>query len=46
MWATMKALIDHDVFPRPQAIGLAKRLSRWVLDEYAPLVEKHLEGAV
>lgn len=43
MWATMKALTDHDVFPRREAIGLAKRLTVWVLEEFAPLVEKHLQ---
>lgn len=42
MWATMKALVDHEIFPRLEAIGLAKRLSHWVMDEYAPLIEEHL----
>lgn len=42
MWATMKALVDHGIFPRSQAIGLAKRLTHWVMEEYAPLIEKHL----
>lgn len=42
MWATLKALIDHEIVPRREAIGLAKRLSTWALDEFAPLVEKHL----
>lgn len=42
MWATMKALIDHDVFPRGEAIGLARRLAAGVMTEYAPLIERHL----
>lgn len=43
MWATMKALIDHEVFPRREAIGMAKRLTAWVMGEYAPLIQRHLD---
>lgn len=42
MWATMRALLDHEIVSRPQAIGLAKRLASGVMSEYAPLVEKML----
>lgn len=45
MWATMKALTDHNVIPRGQAIGMAKRLASHVMAEYAPLIQKHLKGA-
>lgn len=38
MWATMKALLDHSVVNRPQAVGLAKRLASSVMAEYAPLI--------
>jgi len=42
MWATMKALIDHNVVPRREAIGMAKRLTSWTMTEFAPLVDKWL----
>lgn len=41
MWATMRALLDHEVVPRHQAIGMARRLARQVMDEYAPLIVEH-----
>ncbi len=44
MWATMKAILDHGLYPRPEATGLAKRLAHWVMDEFAPLLEKGLGG--
>lgn len=42
MWATMRALLDHQVVPRQQAIGLARRLASGVMTEYAPLLESYL----
>lgn len=38
MWATMRALLDHNVVSRPQAVGLARRLASAVMAEYAPLI--------
>ena len=43
MWATMKALLDHKIVPRPQAVGLAKRLASGVMAEYAPLIQGFLK---
>lgn len=44
MWATMKALTDHQIVPRGEAIGLARRLAAGVMAEYAPLIERHLSS--
>jgi len=45
MWATMRALLDHQVFPRAQAVGMARRLASKVMKEYAPLIANHTSSA-
>lgn len=41
MWATLRALLDHDILPRPQAIGLSRRLAYQVMAEYAPRLDRY-----
>ena len=41
MWATMRALLDHCIVPRGQAVGMARRMASKGMGEYAPMIVEY-----